>query len=69
MACGQAQREIISLCWSLMLIKRKELCVFCMFVSVINGFHFLLSFILLGLNAPWYDFQGHILWNASSILC
>lgn len=28
-ACGQVQREILNLCWSLMLIKRKELYIFC----------------------------------------
>lgn len=53
MACGQVQREIKTSRWSLMMIKRKELYVFCVFVSTINGI------------SPSVEF--HSLWTKYSI--
>lgn len=41
------QGEVVSSCWSLMLVKKKELNIFCVCLSIASGFHFPLSFILL----------------------
>lgn len=53
-------------------VEGEEFYVFFVYLSLQDaqsGFHFLLSFILSGLNVSLYDSQEGILWNTSSVLC